>query len=137
MAEENDESLIHRQSFQRFINQQAQKKNTILFTADDLVKVDDFLSGKEVPISSSLKRRTQRNSFVLKSFAGDPDVVCVFERCKLHNVFFKSFILFFAGVPCNSKHVLGVASFIQTYSKSSEIIFPYWLHYVWLSLEFL
>ena len=91
MAEENDESLIHRQSFQRFINQQAQKKNTILFTADDLVKVNDFLSGKEVQINSSWKRRIQRNSFVL-TFAGDPDVVCVFERCKLHNVFFKSFI---------------------------------------------
>ena len=113
MAEENDESLIHRQSFQRFINQQAQKKNTILFTADDLVKVNDFLSGKEVPISSSLKRRIQRNSFVLKSFAGDPDVVCVLKDVSCI-MYFSNHLseLIFAGVPCNSKHVLGVASFI-------------------------
>ena len=112
MAEENDESLIHRQPFQRFINQQVQKKNTILFTADDLVKVNDFLSGKEVPISSSLKRRIQRNSFVLISFAGDPDV-CVLKDVSCI-MYFSNHLseLIFAGVPCNSKQVLGVASFI-------------------------
>ena len=80
MAEANGESLIHRESFGRFIEDQVNKNKII--TNAELQEIKQYFLGT-INVRRSTQRRISRCGILLKSFAGDADEICVLKEVSL------------------------------------------------------
>ena len=86
MADTIDEA-VHREAVQLQIQAEILKKNSNIVTDAQLEMIKQFLLGI-AQVQKATKRRIMRNDFVLKTFAGDPDVVCVFKNVRFSKCLF-------------------------------------------------
>ena len=83
MAEENDELLKQRRLFDDFLDTEIQKRNTVLLSKTSVSKIKEYILGKIKEINPKLKKHVRRNSYILKTFVGGENVLCVLKNVSL------------------------------------------------------